>query len=378
MREPASHAERLTKKRTNTESRKHGQKKGSYCFRKAPGNDCGKENYSSQQAAGSQGRAEFTVTFPAEDSGCALVSCHQRASVTEGKGKGQRWPPLATSLLLIAALTGSEPAWVSVRLHFVLLASFSCWSVSIGNREGRDERRAAGQRLHPHSSKPCLGDAAGGEVPPCAEKLLLSEAGLQKCTGNRTHRSPAGKVSWEFSIRLSEPSSVCALSRSALAGGVMAGGVQESGCGSGLAAPGPALLSPRGAPAGSDTLQTGGGSSRRSRAPLLRVGLAAQKQPAQPQNPAWRPGAKLRDETALPHPAGMFQDNALCLNPCAHGKQNSPWAEGSWLGATSAHFHLGNHGGGAFSTLNRGSRVSAYQVCGRVVGIGRTRTGWWL
>lgn len=90
-----------------------------------------------------------------------LVSCHQRASGTEGKGKSQRWSPLATPWLLIAALTGSEAAWVSVRLHFVLLVSFSCWSVSIGNREGKDESRAAGQRLHPLPN-PVLETVPGG------------------------------------------------------------------------------------------------------------------------------------------------------------------------------------------------------------------------
>lgn len=160
MQEAASRAMGLKKKkkRTTTESRKRGQKKASYCFLKAPENDCGNENYSSQQAAG---RAEVTVTFAAEDSGCVLVSCHQRDSGTEGKGKSQRWSPLATPWLLIAALTGSEAAWVSVRLHFVLLVSFSCWSVSIGNREGKDESRAAGQRLHPLPN-PVLETVPGG------------------------------------------------------------------------------------------------------------------------------------------------------------------------------------------------------------------------
>lgn len=155
------------KKRATTEPRKHGQKKGSYCFLRAPENNCGKENYSSQQAAGRQGRAEFAVAFAAEDSGCALVSCRQRASGAEGKGKGQRWPPLAAPLLLIAALTGPEPARVSVRLHFVVLTSFSCRSVGTGNGAGRAGSRA-GRTPRP---EPCAGGSAGGEVLPCAEKL---------------------------------------------------------------------------------------------------------------------------------------------------------------------------------------------------------------
>lgn len=77
------------------------------------------------------------------------LSCHHQSQRASGKGKrrGQRWPALDAPLLHFAALTGSEPARVSVQLRKPLCSSDFLLLPERHqrerHREGRDESREA-------------------------------------------------------------------------------------------------------------------------------------------------------------------------------------------------------------------------------------------